>query len=308
MTRVAIVGAGAMGSVYGALLQEGGLDVSMVDVSPALLDAARRQQGIQVERDGQTRLVPLAVTDDPASVGVVDVVLFFVKCYHTAAAAEAARPMVGEHTVVASLQNGWGNGDVLVAAFDPARVAVGVSYHSATVREPGLVSHTAAGATMVGPYQPAAADAARRFGAVLTAAGLEVSVTDTVLDEIWKKLTLNTATLPTSALTGYTAGALGKDADALALVDGLATETVAVARALGRDVDLAERLAAIRGALDRAGDGKASMLQDVEGGRRTEVDVVNGAVVREAARFDIDVPLNQAMVALVHGYESAHRS
>ena len=91
-----------------------------------------------------------------------------------------------------------------------------------------------------------------------------------------------------------------------ALVDGLITETVSVGRAQGFDVDESERFEAVHGVLAAAGDGKASMLQDVEGGRRTEIDVINGAVVRVGGDVHVDVPLNTAMVALIKGYEAAH--
>ncbi len=124
--------------------------------------------------------------------------------------------------------------------------------------------------------------------------------------EIWKKLVLNAATLPTAALSRLTAGALGEPGELRDLVDGLAAETVAVAVAQGLGIDLGERIAAIHGVLERAGTGKASMLQDVLAARKTEIETVNGAVVAAAAEHGVPVPLNSAMVSLVHGLERSY--
>src|SRR5581483_10971413 len=137
-------------------------------------------------------------------------------------------------------------------------------------------------------------------------AGLEAKVVPAVRPEIWKKLVLNAATLPTAALTGMNAGALTAHEPMHELVTETAREAVAVARALGYDIDEEERVEAIHSLLGRAGPTKASMLQDFEAGRRTEVDVINGAVVRAGEQTGVQVPLNRAFVALVKGWERMH--
>ncbi|HET7091867.1 MAG TPA: ketopantoate reductase C-terminal domain-containing protein, partial [Thermomicrobiales bacterium] len=124
-----------------------------------------------------------------------------------------------------------------------------------------------------------------------------------VKTEVWKKLVLNCATLPTAALTHLTSGDLDQPAPMRDLIDELAREAVAVGRAAGRPVDPEERIAAIHAVLGRAGKGKASMLQDVEAQRPTEIDAINGAVLREADRLGIRVPNNQAMFGLIKGLE-----
>lgn len=304
--RVAVVGAGAMGSVYGAAMAAHGLDVTLVDVSAPLLEAIARD-GVRVTSGGEERVVRLPATDQPAAIGPVDVVFFYVKGYHTPGAMALAAPLVDPGTAVVTLQNGWGNGDVLAARFGPERVVVGVSYHSATALGPGRVARTTPDdvPTYVGPFVPAARAAAQRVAAVLAAGGFHPTLTDDVASEIWKKVTLNAAALPTAALTGYPAAPMADDATLLALVDALAAETVAVGQAAGLNVDLGERIAAIHQTLRRAGLGKASMLQDVEADRRTEIETINGAVVRLGEQHGIDVPLNLAMLALVRGRERA---
>ncbi len=301
--RAAVVGAGAMGSIFGARLASGGIDTVLVDVSQRLVEKLNAD-GVTVVRGDEETTTRVPATSDPASAGVADLVVFFVKCYHTAAAAEMARPLVGPETVVASLQNGWGNGDVLAAAFPPEQVVVGVTYNSGTVLDLGKVAHPGVGPTYMGPFADGSLDGAERLADALSAGELEAHVAPAIRPEIWKKLILNAATLPTAALTGMNAGALTAHAEMRELVSETAREAVAVAQALGYEIDEQERVDYIHALLERAGPTKASMLQDFEAGRRTEVDVINGAVVRAADETGTPVPLNRAFVALVKGWES----
>lgn len=305
--RIAVMGAGAMGGIFGATLATGGAEVTLVDVSAAVVDRVRAD-GVLIKRGDGERTVRLAATSDPAEIGQVDIALFFVKCYHTESAAQLAQPLVGSHTVVASLQNGWGNGDVLARHFDPARLVIGVTYHSGTNAGPGVIHHTNTTdvPTLLGPYEGQDTAAAEQLAQAIVAGGFRAEATPNIRSEIWKKLVLNSASLPTSALTRLTAGALGADEGMTEVVNKLARETVAVGQAQGLDVDERERLEAIHATLIGAGSGKASMLQDIEHDRRTEIDVINAAVVRAAERVGVDVPLNRVMVALVKGYEAAN--
>jgi 2-dehydropantoate 2-reductase len=300
--RIAVVGAGAMGGAFAARLAEEGHDVLLVDVSPAVVSAIEKQ-GLRLMKGEEARSVDVRATRDPQGEVPADVVIFFVKNYHTEDAARLALPLVNDETTVVSLQNGWGNGDILARTFLPAALVIGVTYHSATVVEPGAVAHTGHGTTHVGPYVPSAIDRAAALADVFRTTGFPVELEPDVRGEIWKKLILNSATLPTSALTRLTAGALGEPGALLDLVDGLAVEAGNVARAAGIDIDIAERLESIHATLHRAGPGKPSMLQDVEACRRTEIDVINGAVVREAGRLAVDVPLNRVLYTLVCGLE-----
>jgi 2-dehydropantoate 2-reductase len=301
--RIAIVGAGAMGSIFGAALARGDHDVILVDVAESLVGTVNAN-GVTIVRGDERATTPVAATRDPASFGVADLVVFFVKCYHTAAAAENARPLVGPDTVVASLQNGWGNGDVLAAAYGPEQVVVGVTYNSGLVLEPGVVMHPADQPTFVGTFVDGDGTRAEQLATALETGGLAATVVSPVRPEIWKKLILNAATLPTSALTGMNAGALGAHEHMRELVSETAREATTVAQALGYPIDADERVDTILALLERAGPTKGSMLQDFEAGRRTEIDVINGAVVKAADEHGVEVPLNSSFVALVKGWES----
>jgi 2-dehydropantoate 2-reductase len=301
--RIAVVGAGAMGSIFGAHFVQGGHEATLVDVVQSLVDTVNAD-GVTIVRGDEEAVTRVPATSDPSSLGVVDAVVFFTKCYHTAAAARSARPLVGPGTIVASLQNGWGNGDVLAAEYDPAQVVVGVTYNSGLVLAPARVRHPADAVTTLGPFAADSTAGAERLAQAIQDGGLEAEVTAQVRPEIWKKLVLNAATLPTAALAGMNAGALTAHAEMHELVSDTAREAVAVARAIGYDVDADERVDSIHALLERAAATRGSMLQDFEAGRQTEIDVINGAVVRAAADAGVDVPLNRAFVALVKGWES----
>lgn len=303
--KVAIIGAGAMGGSLAAHAARAGHDVTVVDVSSALIEQVSAH-GLRIEAPEGPFTVAVTATSDPSAVGVAELIVLFVKAQHTEAAGKSLQPLVGPETVVLTLQNGWGNAERIVAFIPPEQLVVGVTYNSCTTTSPGHVVHSGRGPTVVGPYLGADTRNARLAADLLTGSGWQAEVSTSVRTEIWKKLVLNAATLPTAALSRLSAGALGEPGELLDLVDGLAAETVAVAVAQGLDVDLAERLAAIHGVLERAGAGKASMLQDVLAARKTEVETVNGAVVAAAAEHGIPVPLNTAMTALIHGLERSY--
>jgi 2-dehydropantoate 2-reductase len=300
-----------MGGVWAAHLTGAGHEVTLVDTSPAVVAALQADGLILASPDGAPsgaqRALRIGASERAADVGPVDVVFFFVKAHHTPGAAAGAGALVGPQTVVVTQQNGWGNADVLAGVFPPQRLVVGVTYHSARVEGPGKVAHTARGPSFVGPYLDGGDHApSREVAALLEGAGLETVATEQVKTEIWKKLILNTATLPTSTLTRLRTGPLGQPGPLLDLVDGLARESVAVAQGLGYEIGAEERLERIHATLAGGGAGKSSMLQDVEAGRKTEVEVVNGAVVRAGAGLGLPVPLNQAMLGLVLGLERGY--
>lgn len=291
------MGAGAMGSLFGAHLAEAGHDVLLVDVDPAVV-AAVEADGVRIG----DRAVRAPITADPAGRGTYDAIVVLVKTYDTAAAAELAAPLVGPGTVVATLQNGIGGADVLREAFGPERVLAGVTYQGATVLSPGRIRHHMHGETFLGDDVAAAAPLA----AALTEGGQPAHALDPVAPRIWKKLTNNCMGNCTSALTGMSGGQMAGDDGILALQRAIATEAVAVAAALGHVLDLEDCVHTNTSVLASSGDGRPSMLQDVEAGRRTEIETLNGAIVSHGDALGIDVPVNRAMVALVRGWERAH--
>lgn len=303
-SRVTIVGGGAMGGLWAARLGAAGHDVTVVDVSPALLEALGREELVVREATGETR-AKVRATDDPVSVGPVDVVIVFVKGPHTAAAGASVVSLLGPATIVATLQNGWGNANVLAATVPAERLVVGVTYEGAMVEAPAVVRHTGSGPTFVGPYLDGEdAGPAARFATLLRSGGFAAEATPSVKTEIWRKLIHNSACLPVAALTGLRAAELVMAGPACNLVDALTREAVAIARAVGHEITIEERIERIHTVLSAAGNGVPSMLADVIARRATEIDQINGAVVAAAQDAGLEAPLNRMMVDLVHALES----
>ncbi len=305
--KIAVLGGGgAMGGLFGGYLARAGEDVVLVDVSQDAVDAIDRDGLAIEEKDGSTATIRVKASSKPKEVGPVDLIVNFVKCYHTEAAIAAAMPMLGEDTAILTLQNGWGNADRIAAAARQSRVMVGLTYHSGTLLGPGRVKHSGIGMTTVGELDGAQSERLEAAVAAFRTAGIETTPSSRIIDEIWKKLALNVCTLPTSALLRFQAHELIQYEGTIALMRGLLAEVVAVAKAQGIKLDYAERWQAIANLLKQAIGARASMLQDVEANRQTEIDVVNGAIVQAGKRDSVPTPLNDAMVWMVKSLQEKY--
>lgn len=298
--RIAILGGGgAMGGLFGFYLARAGNDVTLIDVSKPAVDAINGN-GLSIEeKDGSAPTIPVRASSDPAAVGPVDLIVNFVKCYHTEAAVKAAAPMIGGETAVLSLQNGWGNAPRIASIVGEDRVLVGLTYHSGTLLGPGKVKHSGSGMSFIGELTGKTTPRLERIIGAFREAGLEVTLSNRILDEVWKKLALNACTLPTAALLRFFANELGQFGGTVELMREILKEVVAVAHAQKIALDYDERWGAITGLLERAVGAKASMLQDVEARRQTEIEVINGAIVDAGAKVGVPTPYNQAMVWMV---------
>lgn len=303
--KIAILGAGAMGSAIGALLHKAGHQVTLIDVSRPAIEAIQSRGLIIQNKAGEQETVRVAITDQPASIGVVNLLLVFVKCYHTEAAVKSALPIVGPKTTVLSLQNGWGNGPRIAGILGQERVVLGVCYHSATVLAPGHVLHAGQGKTFMGELDGSDSPRLQQIVQTFNAAGIAVEPSGQVLKEIWSKLALNVATLPTSSSVRVTADHLLDTPEMQDLMKDLLREVVVVANAQGIPLDFDERWNAITGLLRKlAPNTKGSMLQDVEARRQTEIDVMCGAIIEAGTRLNIPTPCNRAMLGLIKGLEA----
>jgi 2-dehydropantoate 2-reductase len=305
--KIAVLGGGgAMGGLFGGYLARAGEDVVLVDVSQASVDAINRDGLAIEEKDGSTVRLRVKASSKPTDVGPVELIVNFVKCYNTEAAVTAAAPMLGDETAILTLQNGWGNADRIAAVAGRSRVIVGLTYHSGTLLGPGRVKHSGIGMTHVGELD---GSKSRRLESAVEAfrkAGIETTASSRIIDEIWKKLALNVCTLPTSALLHFPAHELIQHEGTIALMQGLLAEVVTVAKAQGINLDQAERWQAITSLLKQAIGARASMLQDVEANRQTEIDVVNGAIVEAGKRHSAPPPWNDAMVWMVKSLQAKY--
>jgi 2-dehydropantoate 2-reductase len=304
--KIAILGAGAMGSALGAMLAKAGNDVTLIDVWKDAVAAINRD-GLKVQnKAGEISIQKIRAVVSPGELnGPVDLLLVFVKCYHTAEAVKSALPLLGPNSTVLSLQNGWGNGPRIAEIAGKQRVVLGVCYHSATVLGPGHVLHAGQGRTFIGEMDGAVSPRVLAIADAFGQAGVEIEASAQVLKEIWSKLALNVATLPTQSTIRLTAEKLTNTPDMQHLMRALLLEVVSVAQVQGIALDFTERWSAITGLLGKlAPNTRGSMLQDVENHRRTEIDVMCGAIVEAGQRLGLATPYNHAMFWLVKALEA----
>ena len=296
--RVCVVGCGAVGSLFAAHLA-GVAEVWAYDLERDHVDAINRD-GLRIS--GVSDLVgEVRATADPAEIPPCDYGIVATKSMHTEAAI-AATASVFEHGAVCSVQNGVGNEELI--APHVARVIRGTTFPAGHVVEPGHVEQDTGGKTWIGPFEPkpAAMDEVERLAGTLTEGGMETIAMADSRGAQWTKLIFNAASNPVGALTGLPHGWACERPDIRELVRGLVAEGRAVAEALGVELD-SDPDELIDHAIKVAHDHKASMLQDVEARRPTEVDFLNGGISRFGRERGIDTPLNDALWALVKGLE-----
>ncbi|MDG4906969.1 2-dehydropantoate 2-reductase [Mesorhizobium sp. WSM4898] len=303
--RIAILGGGgAMGGIFGGYLARAGNDVTLIDVSTPAVQAIN-DNGLTIEeKDGSQPVIRVPATTEPSKVGPVDLIINFVKCYHTDAAVRAAAPMISGHTAVLSLQNGWGNAPRIAGIVGEDKVLVGLTYHGGTLLGPGRVKHPGVGMTYIGELSGKATPRLDKVIETFRAAQIETARSERILDEVWKKLALNACTLPVAGLLHFMSHELVAFDGAKSLMAAILKEVVAVAKAQGISLDYDERWAAITGLLEKAVGGKASMLQDVEARRQTEIEVINGAIVDAGKRTGVATPVNETMVWMIQAKQA----
>ena len=299
--RIAVIGAGAMGGMFGARFADAGAEVVLVDRDAEHVRAIATD-GLAVEReDGQHWHRLLAVTD-PTGLAPADLVLVMVDCNATGEAAAVAGGLLAPDGAALTLQNGIGNVEALVEVLGEARVMAGSTMNSAARTGPGRVAHTHLGKTVLGEPDGSRTERLEEVAKLFEAAGLPVAVTDNVMGHIWQKFVLNAALNPVSAITRLRPGEIADSPAARDLVNAILDEVLAVVAAEGISLpDLDARESILGHAVGRM--NKPSMLQHVEQGRRTEIDALNGALLAYAARHGIACPVNATIVQLVKAIE-----
>jgi 2-dehydropantoate 2-reductase len=311
--RVLVAGAGALGSVFGGFLRRAGLEVTLLGRA-GHLDAIGRG-GLTIDGIWGTHHIDgfASATDAAALRGPFDAILLAVKSYDTAAMAKAVAPLLADTGVAISLQNGLGNVEVLEEAVGPHRALGARVIFGAIIAAPGHVRVTVfADPTAVGALAPGAHPerdaAARRWAEIIDRAGVPAAATDRLAALLWAKVFYNAALNPLGALLGVHYGALPEQPESRALMDRVIDEAFAVARAENVALPWPNPADYQREFYDRlvpaTYDHRSSMLQDLERGRRTEIDAINGAVWHRGAARGINTPVNETLTRLVHAVEA----
>jgi 2-dehydropantoate 2-reductase len=297
--RIVILGTGALGCVFAARLAAVA-EVWMVGTWAAGV-AAVQSRGVTVhEPGGGVTRVRVSAASDPAEAPPADFALVLVKSYQTERAATWAARLLASDGLAVTLQNGLDNGPRLAAAVGAARVALGVTTTGATLLGPGEARLAAVQPTFVGRSR----DTARRveqFASLLNAGKLEAHVTDAIAPRLWGKAVANAAINPLTALWRVTNGELLASPERRELLAALAREAAAVAQARGITLPFDDPAAYVEGVCRATAANRSSMLQDVEAGRPTEIDSINGVLIAEGARLGVPTPVNETVWRLVRG-------
>jgi 2-dehydropantoate 2-reductase len=302
--KIAILGAGAMGSIFGAWLSRRH-EVRLIDIWQEHIDTIR-ENGLLIEAHGKAQCYhPQAVTN-ARNVGPVDLVIVFVKSIDTATAVSQNRELFGPRTMVLTLQNGWGNAEDILKCVDPANLFLGTTAHGGNVLGPGRICHAGHGQTFVGVHS-GSPERAQRIVDILGESGFETYITENAAAMIWKKLIINAAINPLTALLKVRNGYLADSGMAMELMEKIVREAVTVAGAAGMDFDPAVMVAEVVKVARLTGANRSSMLQDVTAKRRTEVDRINGAIVARGEAAGIATPCNLMMLQLIKALEGTYR-
>ena len=302
--RVCIVGCGAVGSLFAAnLAQLEDVEVWAYDLARDHVDAINAG-GLRLSGAGEV-VGQVRATAEAGELPGCDFGIVATKAMHTESAIAATAHAFADGSV-ASVQNGIGNEEAIAGHVE--RVVRGTTFPAGRLVEPGHVQWDVKGDTTIGPFEPSPAPAAEieRLAEACTRAGLPTSAVADARGPQWRKLIFNAATNPVGALTGLTHGRVCENQGLRELVSGLVDEGKAVAAAQGIELDAdPEELIDHAARPDVAYDHKASMLQDVEARRPTEIDYLNGGIVRFGREHGVSAPLNEAILALVKGLEAS---
>jgi 2-dehydropantoate 2-reductase len=297
--KIAVVGAGAMGSVYAGILGDAGNEVWAVDVWVEHVEAMRTR-GLTVEGASGKRTVRVEATSDPAEAGACDLVVISTKAMHVEAAAVAAKPLVGPDTVVLPIQNGLGSADRIAGVLGEERVAIGVvGGFGASIVGPGHVHHNGWELVRLGERNGPATERIRRIAQTWADAGFRVQVYDDVDQLVWEKLVCNVCFSGTCAILERPIRGVLDDAAAWHVASSCAREAYEVARGRGIALAFDDPVAYARAFGEKIPDALPSMLLDVLAGRPCEIDVINGAIPPAARELGLAAPVNETVTGLV---------
>lgn len=296
--KIAILGSGAMGCLFGAAFHRAGHDVTLMDVNAAHVDAIN-DGGLELDTRAGVEHLPIPARLPAEAAGPFDLVVVFTKTFHTQGALEGLAHAIGPATHLLSLQNGLGNDRRLAGFVSDDRVIVGASMLPSDLVGPGKVRSHGEGYSRLYPAFGGDPAMAQAVAEALTAGGLPAQLDPEIHNAIWSKVIFNAAMNPLCALTRRTPGFLGASAEARATIRAVVEEGVAAAHANGAMIDPVPIHALTETSMTDHADHEASMLQDVKAGRRTEVDAINGAIVEAAEDKGVAAPVTRTLWHLV---------
>jgi 2-dehydropantoate 2-reductase len=301
--NILVVGAGAMGSLFAGLLTEAGHSVTLFEAIGERVSAIRKE-GIQIEKDGRTRsAAPAMVTGDSSALGETDCVILFVKAFDTAQAIHDIAPVLTDDTTVVTLQNGLGNIEQIHERVREDRIVAGTTAHGATLIGPGRIRHAGEGESVIGPVCEQGAAAAESIASLLKSAGIATSVHPDIHSVLWGKLLINVGINPLTAIMRIKNGQILDFPTLREVMHDAVRECAAVADKKGISIPYADPVEKVESVCRATAGNISSMHQDILAGRKTEIDYINGAVIRHGEDAGCPTPVNHVLAGLVKTLE-----
>jgi 2-dehydropantoate 2-reductase len=303
--KIAIVGTGAMGSVYAGLFASAGHEVWAIDRWREHVDAMRAK-GLRLEGASGDRTIKVNATTDAREAGACDLVILATKAMHVAQAAESVKALLGKDTPVLSIQNGLGGPDTAAGILGRERVMVGVvGGFGASMRGPGHAHHNGMELVRLGEFGGPVTPRLRKVEETWRGAGFRVKVFDDIDQLVWEKLICNCAYSGPCGISERTTGEVMDDPDLSQISAACAAEAYTVARAKSVKLDFTDPVAYVRDFGSKIPKARPSVLLDLLAKRKSEIDVINGSIPRVAKEIGLAAPVNEAVTQLVRAKERA---
>jgi len=302
--KIAIIGTGAMGSVYAALLGDANNEVWAIDAWQEHVNAIN-EHGLHLEGASGDRFVKLNASTNASDAGICDLVIIATKAAHVEQAAESAKPLISDTTKVLTIQNGLGSAARARQVLGDVDLAVGVvGGFGASIKGPGHAHHNGMELVRLGEMQGPVRPSLTKVAETWESAGFNVRTFDDINKMIWEKLICNVCYSGPCAITERTVGEVIDDENAWFVASNCAREAWEVARALNIAVDIDDPVAYVRDFGSKIPGSRPSLFLDHLNNRASEIDVINGAIPREAKAVGIATPFNDTIVALIKAKES----
>lgn len=305
--KIAIIGPGALGTLLAANLARGKNEVHLLDNNSGRAKKISHE-GIRLEGVSGSYKTKINVTANPKEIGSSEAVFICVKSYDTEDAIKGIKDLFGESTYVISLQDGLGNLQLIREYVDSDNIVGGVTSHASTLIGEGCVRHTGKGETVIGQDSGKVLGGVREISSVLNKANFPTKISKDINSVIWSKLIINVGTNALAAITRLKNGMLVKNEYTREIMRRAVSEAVKVAKRKRVRLIYDDPIQKVEAACRAAADNLSSMLQDVLDHRQTEIDFINGAVIRQAKSLNIKTPTNEMLAELVKTIEANYKN
>ncbi|NYT73746.1 2-dehydropantoate 2-reductase [Halomonas sp. QX-2] len=306
MSRVAIVGCGAMGSVYAGLMADSGHEVIAIDIWQEHVDAIN-QHGLRVEGASGNRTVNIKATNSTVGLPTYDLVIIATKAFDVKAASNSARTLIGKNTVVQTIQNGIGAQEKVAETIGEEQLAIGVvGGFGASFKAPGHVHHNGMEMIRFGAYSNLSGELLEQSAAIWESSGFKTQLFTDVQQMLWEKLIMNVAFSGTTCSTGLTIGEVIANKDAWDLARKCSLEAIEVANRLNIKIDVGDPIEHVKKLGSKIPNAKPSMLLDHLDKKRSEIDYINGGITKIAREIGLNTPVNDTVVSIIKARESSY--